>query len=146
MLAEQLRGRRSCTAAAAEIAEVELVQNDRVLKRELALGQPVQDVARSVGVDLREMELPAILSSIYFFASGPNRGELVPLVFAGIWMLHYGNRGWVFPFLIRSARAGKVQLQHQRRHRRLASDLHARLPQRDLFLDPRHPIHKGLAQ
>ena len=47
------------------------------------------------------MELPATLSFLYFFLRGPNRGELVPLVFLGMWLIHYGNRGFYFPLSMR---------------------------------------------
>ncbi len=47
------------------------------------------------------MELPATLSFLYFFFKGPRRGELVPLIFLGIWLIHYSNRGFLFPLLMR---------------------------------------------
>lgn len=50
------------------------------------------------------MELPASVSFIFFYFQGQNRFELVPLFFLGIWCMHYGNRGFIFPFLIRAAR------------------------------------------
>lgn len=53
------------------------------------------------------MELPATLSFVYFFFQGQNRFELVPLLFLGIWLLHYGNRGFVFPLLMRVAKGSK---------------------------------------
>lgn len=54
------------------------------------------------------MELPASVSFLYFFATGPHRGEVVPLVFLGIWLLHYGNRGFYFPLSIRSPRGARA--------------------------------------
>src|SRR5687767_11512883 len=48
------------------------------------------------------MELPATLVFWSFYLAGPNRGELVPMILATIWMLHYVNRGFLFPFLIRA--------------------------------------------
>ncbi len=53
------------------------------------------------------MELPATLTFVYFFFQGEHWREAVPLFFLGIWLLHYGNRGFVFPFLIRSAKGAK---------------------------------------
>jgi 3-oxo-5-alpha-steroid 4-dehydrogenase 1 len=53
------------------------------------------------------MELPATLSFLFFFSRGPNRGEVVPLVFLAMWLIHYGNRGFVFPFSIRVAKGDK---------------------------------------
>ncbi|MBT8463698.1 MAG: 3-oxo-5-alpha-steroid 4-dehydrogenase, partial [Deltaproteobacteria bacterium] len=48
------------------------------------------------------MELPAMLSFLFFYFQGRNRFELVPLFFLFVWVVHYGNRGFVFPYLIRS--------------------------------------------
>jgi 3-oxo-5-alpha-steroid 4-dehydrogenase 1 len=49
------------------------------------------------------MELPATVSFLYFFLHGPRRGELVPLVFLCMWLIHYGNRGFYFPSHMRVA-------------------------------------------
>jgi 3-oxo-5-alpha-steroid 4-dehydrogenase 1 len=54
------------------------------------------------------MELPATLSFAFFFSRGPHRGELVPLVFCAMWLVHYGNRGFLFPLLIRSPRGARA--------------------------------------
>lgn len=54
------------------------------------------------------MELPATLSFLLFFFRGPNCFEVVPLVFLGVWAVHYGNRGFYFPFSIRSPRGAKA--------------------------------------
>jgi 3-oxo-5-alpha-steroid 4-dehydrogenase 1 len=48
------------------------------------------------------MELPATLSFVFFYFQGRNRFEIVPLFFLLVWLIHYGNRGFVFPYLIRS--------------------------------------------
>ena len=48
------------------------------------------------------MELPAMLSFLFFYFQGRNRFEIVPLFFLLVWVIHYGNRGFVFPYLIRS--------------------------------------------
>ncbi len=48
------------------------------------------------------MELPATLSFVFFYFQGRNRFEIVPLFFLFVWLLHYGNPGFVFPYLIRS--------------------------------------------
>jgi len=47
------------------------------------------------------MELPAMLSFVFFYFQGQNRFEIVPLFFLFVWVVHYGNRGFVFPYLIR---------------------------------------------
>ncbi len=47
------------------------------------------------------MELPAMLSFWFFYARGPRALETVPMVLAGLWTLHYLNRGFVFPALMR---------------------------------------------
>jgi 3-oxo-5-alpha-steroid 4-dehydrogenase 1 len=48
------------------------------------------------------MELPATLSFVFFYFQGRNRFEIVPLFFLFVWLVHYGNRGFVFPYLVRS--------------------------------------------
>ena len=53
------------------------------------------------------MELPATLSFVWFYFHGDNRYEAVPLFFLGIWLMHYGNRGFIFPLLMRSAKGAK---------------------------------------
>jgi len=53
------------------------------------------------------MELPASVTFIFFYFQGENRFETVPLFFLGIWILHYSNRGFIFPFLIRAAKGSK---------------------------------------
>jgi len=53
------------------------------------------------------MELPATLSFLIFYFSGKNSMETVPLIFLGIWLLHYGNRGFIFPLLMRVAKGAK---------------------------------------
>ncbi|MGF1468752.1 MAG: methyltransferase [Sandaracinaceae bacterium] len=47
------------------------------------------------------MELPATVVFLVFYLSGPRRAETVPLVLASIWGLHYLNRGFLFPALMR---------------------------------------------
>jgi 3-oxo-5-alpha-steroid 4-dehydrogenase 1 len=54
------------------------------------------------------MELPATLSFLWFFTHGPRRGELVPLVFLAMWLIHYGNRGFLFPLRMRIARGDRA--------------------------------------
>ncbi|MEP4146475.1 MAG: methyltransferase [Halioglobus sp.] len=53
------------------------------------------------------MELPATLSFLWFYLHGQNAAELVPMIFLGVWLVHYGNRGFVFPLLMRIARGTK---------------------------------------
>ncbi|TLF74302.1 3-oxo-5-alpha-steroid 4-dehydrogenase [Nocardia cyriacigeorgica] len=47
------------------------------------------------------MELPATVVFAVFYLAGPNRFEPTSMVLAGIWLLHYANRGWFFPLSIR---------------------------------------------
>lgn len=49
------------------------------------------------------MEIPATISFFWFYVQGPRALSLTPLVLAGVWTLHYGNRGWFFPLSIRVA-------------------------------------------
>ncbi|MCG8494702.1 MAG: hypothetical protein MI796_01465 [Enterobacterales bacterium] len=53
------------------------------------------------------MELPATISFVFFYFQGSNKFEAVPLIFLGIWLIHYGNRGFIFPFLMRVAKGQK---------------------------------------
>ena len=50
------------------------------------------------------MELPATISFVFFYFQGQNATETVPLIFLGIWLIHYGNRGFIFPMLMRVAK------------------------------------------
>jgi len=50
------------------------------------------------------MELPATISFIYFYFQGQHRFELMPMLFLGVWLMHYGNRGFIFPLLMRVAK------------------------------------------
>lgn len=47
------------------------------------------------------MELPATLSFFFFYSRGPRALETTPLILAGLWALHYANRGFIFPALMR---------------------------------------------
>ncbi|WP_024441934.1 3-oxo-5-alpha-steroid 4-dehydrogenase [Mycobacterium sp. UM_WGJ] len=47
------------------------------------------------------MEIPATVVFLAAYLSGPARFEPTSLVLAGIWALHYANRGWFFPLAIR---------------------------------------------
>lgn len=53
------------------------------------------------------MELPATLSFVWFYVHGQNATQLVPMIFLGVWLLHYANRGFVFPLLMRVAKGAK---------------------------------------
>tara|TARA_B100000767_G_scaffold274580_1_gene308063 strand:- start:3193 stop:3993 length:801 start_codon:yes stop_codon:yes gene_type:complete len=53
------------------------------------------------------MELPATLSFVFFYCQGDQRFEAVPLFFLAIWLIHYGNRGFIFPLLMRVAKGAK---------------------------------------
>lgn len=50
------------------------------------------------------MELPATLSFVFFYFQGEHRFDIVPLFFLGIWLMHYANRGFIFPFMMRVAK------------------------------------------
>lgn len=47
------------------------------------------------------MELPATAVFLWFFFHGARWHEPVRLVFLAVWLVHYGNRGFVFPLLMR---------------------------------------------
>lgn len=47
------------------------------------------------------MELPASVTFLLVYFNGARPCDLVPLVFLIIWCIHYANRGFMFPFLIR---------------------------------------------
>lgn len=48
------------------------------------------------------MESPASIVFLVFFLLGDHRFELVPLLFLALWQLHYVQRAFVYPFLMRS--------------------------------------------
>lgn len=48
------------------------------------------------------MESPAVLLFSFFFFTGQHAGETVPRVLAALWLLHYVNRTYVYPFRLRS--------------------------------------------
>lgn len=47
------------------------------------------------------MESPAALLFLGVYLAGEHRAELVPLVLLGLWQLHYVQRTFVYPFLLR---------------------------------------------
>lgn len=47
------------------------------------------------------MEIPAVVLFAVFFFTGSHRFGVVPLVFLGLWQLHYVNRTFVFPARMR---------------------------------------------
>jgi protein-S-isoprenylcysteine O-methyltransferase Ste14 len=47
------------------------------------------------------MESPASLVFLAFYLTGDHRARLVPLVLLGMWQLHYVQRAFVYPFLMR---------------------------------------------
>jgi len=49
------------------------------------------------------MELPAVPVFAFFFFTGARPTDPVRLLFAGVWFIHYANRGYLFPYLIRTA-------------------------------------------
>ena len=44
------------------------------------------------------MELPALLSFLYFFSGGRNSGQTAALALLLLWLLHYGHRSLIYPF------------------------------------------------
>jgi 3-oxo-5-alpha-steroid 4-dehydrogenase 1 len=52
------------------------------------------------------MELPAMVCFWLFYLRGPRAGGAVPSILAGVWTVHYLNRGLVFPVLLRAPRDG----------------------------------------
>ncbi len=54
------------------------------------------------------MELPAVPVFCYFFFTGHRWSDPVPLLFLAVWLLHYSNRGYLFPYLIRTAPGAKT--------------------------------------
>ena len=61
-----------------------------------------------VGLDPRLgwflMELPAPLTFVYFYMQGPNAGAPFPLFILFLWTVHYANRGFIMPALMRVPR------------------------------------------
>ena len=53
------------------------------------------------------MELPASLTFLYFYAQGPNTATPVALFTLFVWVVHYANRGFVMPALMRVPRGQK---------------------------------------
>ena len=47
------------------------------------------------------METPAALVPLFFYLTGRHRGTLVATVFLALWLSHYVQRAFVFPFLLR---------------------------------------------
>ncbi|WP_271178314.1 DUF1295 domain-containing protein [Leifsonia poae] len=47
------------------------------------------------------MESPASILFLVFYLLGEHRAELVPLIFLALWQLHYVQRAFVYPFLMR---------------------------------------------
>lgn len=46
------------------------------------------------------MELPALLSFLYFYWGGRNSGQTAALVLLALWLLHYGHRSLIYPFTL----------------------------------------------
>jgi 3-oxo-5-alpha-steroid 4-dehydrogenase 1 len=53
------------------------------------------------------MEIPATLSFLFFYFQGENCWQPVPLFFLFVWCVHYANRGFVFPLLMRVPKGAK---------------------------------------
>ncbi len=54
------------------------------------------------------MELPAPLVFLIVFFQGQNNDQLVPMIFLGIWIIHYSNRGFINPMLMRVHKGSKA--------------------------------------
>lgn len=50
------------------------------------------------------MELPAPTVFLWFYAQGPQRGEPFALFMLFVWVVHYANRGFIMPALMRVPR------------------------------------------
>jgi hypothetical protein len=53
------------------------------------------------------METPSLVVFTYVFSLGSHAGDFVPRVFAAMWIIHYLQRAWIDPFLMRGT-AGKT--------------------------------------
>lgn len=54
------------------------------------------------------MELPATLVFWLCFLGGPHANDPVPALIAGIWAVHYLNRGFLFPLMMRVPRGSRT--------------------------------------
>lgn len=52
------------------------------------------------------MELPATVFFWFFYLQGPRASAQVPMILAGIWTIHYLNRGFLFPLSLRVPKNG----------------------------------------
>lgn len=48
------------------------------------------------------MEVPALIVVLYFFFTGSNEKSEVLLAFIALWIIHYGYRSLIFPFILRT--------------------------------------------
>jgi len=48
------------------------------------------------------MEIPTVLIYLVFYLLGDRKTEIMQIIFLSIWMIHYGQRTFVFPLLIRA--------------------------------------------
>ena len=70
------------------------------------------------------MEIPATVVFLWFYLQGPRTTELVPMILAAVWLIHYANHP-------RGARAQKY-VQHQHRAVGHVRNRNPRLHERDL--------------
>jgi 3-oxo-5-alpha-steroid 4-dehydrogenase 1 len=54
------------------------------------------------------MELPAVPVFCFFFFTGARWADPVPLLFGAVWLVHYSNRGYLFPYLLRTTPGAKT--------------------------------------
>ena len=50
------------------------------------------------------MELPAVLTVLVCFVIGNRRNDVLSFIFLSIWMIHYVQRTFIYPFLMRSGK------------------------------------------
>ena len=54
------------------------------------------------------MELPATLFFVFFYPQGKNATKPLPMFLATLFLIHYANRGWYFPYSLKVAK-GQTQ-------------------------------------
>lgn len=56
------------------------------------------------------MELPTVLIYVFLYLIGDNPFNVVRIIFLFMWLLHYGQRTFIFPFLIRAVQPMPVTI------------------------------------
>ena len=52
------------------------------------------------------METPSVIVFAWVFGQGEHAGDLVPRIFAALWLVHYVQRAWIDPFMMRGGGDG----------------------------------------